>query len=89
MMDKSLKYVLAAALVVCSCVENKSWDDDSSVSAGDGEKTFNLLASPYTRAAVSQEDYSVEWTSGDRISILDGVQNREFITSEGGALAKG
>lgn len=88
MMDKSLKYVLAAALVVCSCVENKSWDDDSSVSAGDGDKTFNLLASPYTRAAVSQEDYSVEWTSGDRISILDGVQNREFITSEGGALAK-
>ena len=88
MMDKSLKYVLAAALVVCSCVENKSWDEDSSVSAGDGEKTFNLLASPYTRAAVSQEDYSVEWTSGDRISILDGVQNREFITSEGGALAK-
>lgn len=89
MIRKNLKYTFAAALmVVCSCVENKSWDDEPSIFTGDGDKSFNLLATPYTRAAVSQEDYSVEWTAGDKVSLLDGQQNREFVTVDGGSMAK-
>ena len=89
MIRKNLKYTFAAALmVVCSCVDNKSWDDEPSIFTGDGDKSFNLLATPYTRTVVSQEDYSVEWTAGDKVSLLDGQQNREFVTVDGGSMAK-
>ena len=88
MMKKTLIYAFTAALMVCSCMENKSWDGISPDLGKEEEKTLHLLAEPYTRAVVNEDDFSVEWTAGDKISILDGVKNREFVTAEGGSLGR-
>ena len=90
-MKNTFTYLLAAAMLVCSCLEENPYGTSSPISGAGtegGELTFSLLAAPYTRAVADQENMTVEWSAGDRISILDGTGNQTFETVEGGALGK-
>ena len=48
---------------------------------------FLVFMDPYTRASL-QDDYSVEWNVGDRISVSDGTQWYTFEATESGFPAR-
>ena len=86
---KKIIYIIAitlwsgAHLTGCDTKDRDSEENN----AGQAATEFLVFMDPYTRASL-QDDYSVEWNVGDRISVSDGTQWYTFEATESGFPAR-
>ena len=86
---KKIIYIIAITLwsgaLLTGC-DTKDRDSEEN-NAGQAATEFLVFMDPYTRASL-QEDYSVEWNVGDRISVTDGNDWYAFEAAEAGFPAR-
>ena len=49
---------------------------------------FTVFITPYTRAQLNQDDYSVAWKQGDEIAVFDGAEWSQLKAIESGSPAR-
>ena len=86
---KNILYIIGFALLsqaLFTGCDNINGQPDENA-AGLTTKEFLVFMDPYTRTSL-QDDYSVEWNVGDRISVSDGTQWYTFEATESGFPAR-
>lgn len=70
------------SVLLCSCTANLTQDDP-----GKSWKLVEMTLNAISGKTSMQQDGTVVWNPGDRISVFDEAGNHEFITEKGGVTA--
>ena len=83
-------FMMAAAIAAVSCAqeimpEGVTGNTDNTVNVELQPMTFSAISSDESKAVL--DNRSIQWQSGDAISVFDGSGNRKFTTTDNGSKA--
>lgn len=76
--------LLAAATLACSRIEEPAPQMEDLVNVTFGADA-GRIATPEARTALDENGLDVVWTTGDKLSVWDGIANREFTVNNPGS----